>query len=774
MRKLIGYLAVVLSLAFLVGAGYGLHWFNLHVWSELPSDLSSLRDFRPLSSCLVYAADGSRIDQFYIERRIWVPIDEIPPIVWQAFVAIEDRRFLDHKGIDPVGIMRAAVRNMQSGNVMEGASTITQQIVKNLLVGNDRTYRRKLKEAVLALRLERELDKMTLLEIYLNLVYLGDGNYGVGAAAEDYFGRPARELDPGQAATLAGLVAAPSRRSPRKHPRRAAAHRLQVLASMVTGGYLSAAAAAGYEGDPVYAPLQAAEPRTRAAAYQTVVRREIRTLLGRQAPFRLGLRVHTALDLDIQETAEDALRKALQAIDERQGRRGRVAVLSQSEVEAFLRRAPGLPAPAGHDAPPEPQAGSCFPAVLGRAGLDELRAASWSYRMRDDQREVLVYAGERGEAPLREMVREGDILQVCLDQNGEAGLDTTPRAEGAVVVIENQTGYVRAIVGGYRDRLEGFVRATQARRQPGSSFKPYVYATALVAGRRQTSRVLDGPLSLPAGNGKVWSPGNFGDRYLGWVRMREALAASLNSVAVRLAVEVGVPAVVQTARAMGVRSPLESNAALALGASEVTPMDQALGYATIARQGVPTDPIFILSLQDDRGGVVAQAGQRLPSDLGGARLPGGPLPRALPAGVAYELADMLRNVVESGTGRRAFDPDGDRAGKTGTTNGFADAWFVGFTSRYTIAVWIGTDDREPLGHGETGSRAALPAWLRIVESLPHPQGARFAVPDEAVIVRVGERWLGFPRGRAPRDSLPRATASDAPLPPFLRRSALRH
>ena len=190
--------------------------------------------------------------------------------------------------------------------------------------------------------------------------------------------------------------------------------------------------------------------------------------------------------------------------------------------------------------------------------------------------------------------------------------------------------------------------------------------------------------------------------------MREALAASLNSVAVRLALEVGVPALVQMARAMGVRSPLESNVALALGASEVTPMDQALGYATIARQGVPTDPIVLLSLQDDRGRVVAEAGQELPAAVGGARLPGSPLARALPAGVSYELADMLRNVVESGTGRRAFDPDRDRAGKTGTTNSFADAWFVGSTSRYTIAVWVGTDDREALGPDETGSRAALP------------------------------------------------------------------
>ena len=198
MRRFIGYVAVVLSLAFLAFAGYGLHWFNVHVWSELPSDLSSLRDFRPLSSCLVYAADGTRIDQFYVERRIWVPIAGIPPIVWQAFVAVEDRRFLTHKGIDPIGILRAAVRNLRSGNVVEGASTITQQIVKNLVVGRERTYRRKLKEAVLAMRLERELDKMPLLEIYLNLVYLGDGNYGVGAAAQDYFGRPAASSTPGR------------------------------------------------------------------------------------------------------------------------------------------------------------------------------------------------------------------------------------------------------------------------------------------------------------------------------------------------------------------------------------------------------------------------------------------------------------------------------------------------------------------------------------------------------------------------------------------------
>ncbi len=320
-------------------------------------------------------------------------------------------------------------------------------------------------------------------------------------------------------------------------------------------------------------------------------------------------------------------------------------------------------------------------------------------------------------------------------------------AEGAAVAIENATGRVMLVTGGRNTVLEGFVRATRATRQPGSSFKPYVYGSALMGGKTQITTVIDGPLSLPAGGGKTWSPKNYGGGYAGALSLRSAMARSLNTVAVRLVLERGPAEVARLAKAMGVRTPLRVDPTMALGSSEVTPLDQALGYSTIARMGVPTDPVWILQVQ--LGGKVVT-------------LPGGPLPRAMPAGVAYELADMMRGVVMSGTARKAFDPRFDRAGKTGTTNGFQDAWFVGFTPRWTVAVWVGAEGAITLGDGETGGKAALPVWLAIVQHLGETEGERLPVPPEAVLLRHEGLWLGFDRANPP-EKLLTIPAAD-PLP----------
>jgi penicillin-binding protein 1A len=331
--------------------------------------------------------------------------------------------------------------------------------------------------------------------------------------------------------------------------------------------------------------------------------------------------------------------------------------------------------------------------------------------------------------------------------------------------VENASGRVLALVGGYETRIEGFVRATQARRQPGSSFKAYVYAAALLGGHTQLSKVLDGPLSLPAGGGRYWTPSNYSGAYAGWLPLRTALAKSLNTVSVRLTLERGAGEVARLAQAMGVKTPLRRDPTLALGSSEVTPMDQAMGYSTIARLGVPMEPVFIDRVDDALGREVGRAGGPIFVDeqvLG--RLPGAPGARALPAGVAYELADMLREVVHSGTGKRAFRKGLDRAGKTGTSNGFLDAWFVGFTPRFTIAVWIGTDGNTGIGEDETGGRVALPVWLEILSALPEAEAERLTVPDDALLVQAFGTWIGLPSGHVPAEVLKTAPLDAAPLP----------
>jgi penicillin-binding protein 1A len=748
--------ALLLLLGAVLGF-WGWRWAQQNLLTELPEDLSSLRSYRPPTSCRVYAARGELVDEFYLERRIWVPIAELPPYVWQAFIAAEDRRFWEHTGVDFLGIARAMVVNLRSGRSRQGGSTITQQLVKNLLVGKERSYVRKLREAVLAYRLEKALGKEQILELYVNFIALGSGNYGVEAAALDYFGISARQLDPGQAAMLAGLVPAPSRYSPRNHPDLTAWRRELVLRGMVEESFLEAREASEYLDDPVLVPNDARKRLAIGTAYATMVRRELRRIFGEEAIFARGLQVQTPLDLSVQAESEQAVRDALVALEGRQGRRGAVFHLEPADIDSFLDRAPGLARDPASGTILAPVAGDCLEAVVGPAGdLGALLAGPHRLSLLDEERRSLVRgSGEKPvPAPLMSRVTPGDVLRVCVSEGTQVRLDPRPWAEGAAVAIENATGRVVAMVGGWDVALEGFVRATQAQRQPGSSFKPYVYGAALLDGMSQLDTVMDAPIALPGSNGKMWSPHNYDGKFHGRLPMRNALAKSLNTVAVRLTLQVGAGRIAKLAQAMGVSTPLRVDPTIALGSSEVTPMDQAMGYLTIARMGVPAEPVYIDSLRDPESREVGRAGGAV--QIGGAtvaRLPGGSLPRAMPAGVAYELADMMREVVLGGTARSAMRPNLDRAGKTGTTNGFVDAWFVGFTPRYTTAVWVGTDGTLSLGTKETGGKTSLPAWIRIVEALPHVEGERFAVPDEALLVESGGRWVGVRRGGAPKGVL---------------------
>jgi penicillin-binding protein 1A len=781
-----------------IAGGIVFYWLDKNILSELPSDLSELRHFRPPTSSLVYSNDGTLVDEFYLERRIWVPLSELPPIVWRAFVASEDRRFFEHEGFDLIGIARAAIRNFQTHGISQGGSTITQQLVKNLIVGKERSYKRKLKELVLAHRLDDELKKEEILELYVNYVYLGSGNYGVEAAARDYFGLSARELNAGQAALLSGLVPAPSRYSPRSHPDAAMWRRSVVLRSMVEEGYIDQETAQKYLEAPVLQKRDTPDRRGLAVSYVTQVRRELRRVLGRELTEK-GFKVNTPLDLRVQAVAEAAVRKAVRDLEERQGRTGPVRRLEPDKWEDFLASAPEIMRDPRTGQLLPPRAGQCFEALVGkRADLGELRAGPWTFDLVRSDRELKIRGHTEvtqmvGDVPLARTattgtsthavvtsstahvqsgvlsrrVRPGDTIRVCVIDGFNVRLDPRPWAEGAAVVIENATGRIIALVGGYDVGLEGFVRATQAERQPGSSFKIYVYTSALLKDHTQIDTVIDSPLSLPAGGGKVWRPKNYDGRYFGALPLQEALARSLNTVSVRLALEVGPGEIARLARSMGVKTKLRSDVTIALGSSEVTPMDQALGYATVARGGVTTDAVYVDRLIDVGGKEVGRAGQ--PVVVDGAQigvLSGGAGRRVLPAGVAYEMADMLRQVVNSGTARKAFKKGYDRAGKTGTTNECVDAWFVGFTPRYTVAVWIGTDGTFSLGDKETGGRAALPAWIQIVEALPAVEGERLPIPDDAVLVKHGDRWVGLPRSKVPKSVLAPRVAGTEPLPPF--------
>ncbi|MFO0725741.1 MAG: PBP1A family penicillin-binding protein [Myxococcota bacterium] len=784
-----------------IAAAILFQWLDKNILAALPQDLSDLRQFRPPSSSLVYAADGTLIDEFYLERRIWVPLAELPPHVWRAFVAAEDRRFFEHGGFDLFGIARAFLANLERRQISQGGSTITQQLVKNLLVGSEKSYQRKLKEVVLAFRLDRNLSKEEILELYLNYVFLGSGNYGVEAAARDYFGVSARELNPGQAATLAGLVPAPSRYSPRTHPDAAAWRRSVVLRAMVEEHYLEPEPAAKYVEAPVLETRESSDKEGVAIAYATQVRRELRRILGKDVAEQQGLHVWTPLDLRIQAVAEQAVKHAVAALEDRQGKSGPIKRLERSAWESFLERAPGIPRDPSSLEPLPPPPGSCFEALVPEdKSLDRLRAGPFLFALNEADRQKKVRSivepvvpvaglpplvssstGARtstsahpavateavGPGKLRDRVRPGDIIRVCVGEGGSLGLDPRPWPEGAAIVMETKSGRILAMVGGTTEGLEGFVRATQAERQPGSSFKPYVYTTALLGDRTQLDIVLDGPIALPAGGGKMWQPKNYDGSFAGPIMLRDALARSLNTVAVRLALEVGPTEVARVAHAMGVRTPLRKDITIALGSSEVTPMDQVLGYATLARMGVTTEPVYVDRVVDMAGNVVGTAGEPVIIEgRGVAVLPGPSGTRVIPAGVAYEVIDMLRQVVRVGTAKKAYRAGFDRAGKTGTTNEYVDAWFVGLTAHHVVAVWIGSDGTFSLGDKETGGRAALPAWIEIADALPEVEGDLLPMPDDAMLVQDKQQWIALPRGKVPAKALPVQAAVAAPMPSF--------
>lgn len=777
-------LTAVLVVVGAVAGWFGWRWFEREILATVPATIDADTEFRIPCSVQVFAADGTRIDQFYLERRVWVPIDELPPYVWQAFVASEDRRFFEHEGVDPIGIARALVVNLRGGGTKQGGSTITQQLVKNLLVGKERSYRRKMREAVLAYRLEADRSKMQLLELYVNFVALGNGNYGVEAASQDYFGVSARELDPGQAALLAGLVPAPSRYSPRHDPELSAARREQVLRLMVEQGYVDPVVASGHLADPVVVPRASADKQT-GAAFLTETRREVRRLFGSDLPFLAGLQVHTGYDHAVQEVAEAATRQALTDLEARQGSRGPVRNIPPEKRPEFLRRGDKLRVDPQTKAFVAPGPGEC---VLALADDPHGRLSAGPFHFAlgpEDLAKKVRIAPGRPAVALASVLLAGDVLEVCVPEAGAAapadGAEATPRAadappivhlrdrpwaETAAVVIENATGNVVALVGGYEVGLEGFVRATQARRQPGSSFKPFVYANAIAHGLRQTDLVVDAPFSIRGTNGLPWRPSNYDGKFHGNIPLRTAMALSLNTVAVRLGLEYGIDDLTRLARGLGVRTPLRGDLTVALGSSEVTPLDLATAYSSLARGGVAIDPVFLTRVEDRLGTPLGTAGERvkLPGESP-IRLPGGAGTRVLDPGVSYVVVDMMRNVVQNGTGKRARRNGMDFAGKTGTTSNFIDAWFVGYSPRYTVAVWVGTDGTSSLGDKETGGKCSLPAWSAIMDALPNVPGERFVVPDEAVLLPYGTEWVGYTRGNPPPAVLD-VDDAPGPLPPF--------
>jgi penicillin-binding protein 1A len=617
-RALIGFGVLTL----LTGAGVGVA--ALWAFAILPRSLppvSALETFQPIQGSRIYDDNDELLTEFHVERRIFVPLGQIPKSLKDAILATEDRRFYSHWGIDPLGIARAVFQNYRRGRIVEGGSTITQQLTKVLFLTPDKSLERKLKEAILALELERRYPKDRILEMYLNQVYFGHGAYGVEAAARTYFGKSVSELTVRESALLAGLPRAPSTYSPFEHADAARRRREVVLRRMVEYGVLK-------EPDRVRLAktdlglIPPERRRTTGQYFLEYVQQTLEAKHGADMVFKGGLRVYTTLNPTMQLAAEQALREGLRALEARTVK-----------------------------------------------------------------------------------PRPGD------------------RPEGAIITIEPQTGYIKAIVGGYDFFRSEFNRAVQARRQPGSAFKPFVYLAALEAGLTPATRIDDAPVIYHVSANNVWKPENYDRKFRGPTTLQQAVEESINVVTVKVQERVGINRTIQVARRLGVASPLDINLSLALGTSDLTLLELTSAYGVLANQGVWMPPTAIRYVTDAQGKLLEE------------HVPEGR--EALSPEMAYVMTHMLRGVVERGTGQGAKALGRPVAAKTGTTNDYSNAWFIGFTPHIATGVWVGYDRPRSLGKEETGGRTAVPIWTAyMTKVLGDSAREDFPVPERVSLVPI--------------------------------------
>lgn len=694
-----------------LGSGF-LVWGYYYVTRDLPK-LSRIEDYQPPAVTRVLAKDGTLIAEFYIERRYPVKLRDVPELVKKAFLAAEDSSFYEHKGVDPMGIARAVLKNLQSGNVKQGGSTITQQVVKNLLLNPERKYIRKVKEAILAYRLEKRFSKDDILEIYLNQIFLGNNAYGILSASRLYYRKELADLDLAEASLLAGLPQAPSDYSPISHYDLAKRRQKYVLQQMVKLGHITSA-----QMDETFKKkvdvYPAGQQNVFGAPYFV---RELRRIFGDKWRGldldRDGLEIRTTVDLKADGMAFAALRRGLREVDKRRGWRGPKGHVEGGVSEYLRQYGTQIPAVLEVDTP--------YSALVTQVGRDKLptkvtvgsRSAElsvndsvWARRLlRADDTVV-------GGRPT-DLLRVGDVIEVTLQRKGEGDsaeefflLDQTPDLEGALVLIDPHSGAVRAMAGGYDYSQSQFNRVTQSLRQPGSAFKPIVYLTALDKFRYTPSTIVqDAPRTFRVGD-TFWTPANFDEKFLGPITLRTALEKSRNLVSADIVSRIGADAPIDYARAMGITSPLGRNLSLSLGSSEVTPLEITRAYGVLANQGILFDSQFIESIKDRFGNVVF--------DYNSERVKAAQ--QAIDPGSAFIMSHMMTGVIQYGTGYKIKELGRPVAGKTGTSNDQMDAWFIGFTPSWACGVWVGFDQKKQIGPKETGGVVSGPIWLHFMQN----------------------------------------------------------
>ena len=752
--------------------GGGTLWV-LHKYGRDLPDYRQLANYNPQVMTRVHAGDGRLLAEFAIEKRAFVPINAMPRRIIDAFLAAEDKSFYQHSGIDFTGVARAVIKNIQNiatGHRLVGASTITQQVAKNFLLTNEVSLDRKIKEAILAVRIERAFTKDRILELYLNEIYLGNGSYGVAAAALNYFNKSMNELSIAEVAFLAALPKAPNNYNPLTKHEAATTRRNWVIGRMLEDGRITPQQAKTAINQPLLVANREDAEFVQADYFTEEVRRELVARFGEDQLYQGGLSVRTTLDPKLQGIARHVLRRGLEAYDRRHGYRGPVTTAPAGQrFDTPLDWRTYL----GTVAHPKGMGEKQLAVVIG---IDDAKGIA-SIGVEDGVLGVLTLSelkwarheidhltrGPQIKKP-SDVLKPGDVVIVePVDKDSkkaaadgqatnEYSLQQLPKVNGAIVAMDPHTGRVLAMVGGYSFERSQFNRATQAERQPGSSFKPFVYLAGLDMGMTPSTRILDAPFVIDQGPGlPKWRPANYGKKFYGASTMRLGIEKSRNLMTVRLAQTIGMDRIAEYAKRFGIVDDLPRTLAMALGASETTLIKLTTGYAMLVNGGKKITPTLIDRVQDRLGRSVYRHDERPCPECRADGWHSQPVPvipdtrpQITDPASAYQIVSMLQGVVERGTGRRISEVKKPLAGKTGTTNEERDTWFIGFSPDLAVGVFVGFDDPLPLGRHETGSSVSAPVFRDFMaDALAGQPAIPFRTPPGIRLVRVNLR-TGLP------------------------------
>lgn len=744
LRKLFWF-SCALFFILALGAGVFLVWGYHYITRDLPQ-LATVQDYRPPAVSQLFADDGTLIGEFYDQRRYPVKLKDVPVMVRNCFLAAEDASFYSHTGIDPMSILRAVVKNVQSGASTQGGSTITQQVVKNLLLTPEKKIQRKIKEAILSYQLEKSLSKDDILEIYLNQIFFGNTAYGLRAASLLYFHKEPAQMTLGEAAMLAALPKAPSRYSPTASLPRAKRRQRYVLDQMVKAGFVreEEAERAAAENFPIYA---ANSTNIFKAPYYVA---EVRKLLTEDPRWKHlnidndGLRIETALNLGADAVAARALRHGLRQVDKRRGWRGPIASLGAQDRAEFSQK---FKTSIRDLSDPEQISAALVlevNAARGIAKLDlgtekafvDLKQETWAKRRLGPMDQI-------NWINLEQALRVGDVVEVsqapvsAAKEPAEKGalrrvvLDQSPEVEGAIVLLDPFSGKVVAVAGGFSYQRSVFNRATQSLRQPGSTFKPVVYLAAIDGFKYTPSTIVyDQPRAFRVGD-EFWEPGNFDEKFMGPITLRTALEKSRNLVSADIISRIGIDAAIQYARKLGITSKLGKNLSLSLGSSEVTLLELTRAYGVFPARGLLADSVFITRILDRHGNELYNSdSQQIETTK-----------RVISEQSAFIMSNLMKGVVEHGTGTKIRELGRPAAGKTGTSNDQMDAWFIGFTPNWVGGVWVGFDVKKEIGDKETGGKVAAPIFLDVMRDFLNMQDTenhrRLVLEAKAEAERLG-------------------------------------